>query len=309
MMSKNAMFLIPVIAVFLAACAVSEGSPGATPSTIAITNTASVTNTASITNTASVTVIPASTYTPTSEPTKIPEATWTPLPTLSEEEAFILVDDLLKNNAGCHLPCFWGITPGLTTWDEASHFLASFVSRIRVGGEGYRPSSNGVLYAVKGQSYESSINFVISNDIITVIRAGSLSPEFIAQLHLLLLEYGLPEQIFIRTFDNSPGSYIRFTLVFYYQELRILASYEYKAQRIGEIVQACPSLEEGAGIMLWAEDVEFTLDEMEVEVFGSDPATHFRNLEDVTDYSYESFYEAFTDSTYSNCIETLAEHW
>lgn len=56
--------------------------------------------------------------TATTEPiaTALPSPTVTP--TLSEEEALAYFQELFKDNGGCELPCWWGITPGVTTEEE-----------------------------------------------------------------------------------------------------------------------------------------------------------------------------------------------
>jgi hypothetical protein len=46
----------------------------------------------------------------------IPTPTWTPLPAVPPATADAIVEDLLKNNAGCRLPCWWGVVPGETQW-------------------------------------------------------------------------------------------------------------------------------------------------------------------------------------------------
>ncbi len=52
----------------------------------------------------------------------------TPVSTFSPTEASARLQDLLKTNAGCRLPCWWGITPGKTTWDEAEEYLKTFTT-------------------------------------------------------------------------------------------------------------------------------------------------------------------------------------
>jgi hypothetical protein len=61
---------------------------------------------------------PPPTATTTSTPTQ------TAIPTLSTESAYILLQDLLQNNNGCELPCFWGITPRVSTLQDAQKIIA-----------------------------------------------------------------------------------------------------------------------------------------------------------------------------------------
>jgi hypothetical protein len=58
------------------------------------------------------TLMPAPTPKPPT-PTVPPSPTLVPTLTADQEQALVL--DLLQNNAGCRLPCWWGFTPGKTT--------------------------------------------------------------------------------------------------------------------------------------------------------------------------------------------------
>jgi len=55
--------------------------------------------------------------------TRIPRPTmtkpWTPVPTLPAEQAAQALLELYEGEAGCALPCWWGIVPGQTTWADA----------------------------------------------------------------------------------------------------------------------------------------------------------------------------------------------
>src|SRR5262245_28586986 len=70
------------------------------------------------------------TFTSTPTPTQTPLPTWTPRPTLPPAQAEALALDLLTHNADCRLPCWWGFTPGQTSWQVARSFLATFASNI-----------------------------------------------------------------------------------------------------------------------------------------------------------------------------------
>lgn len=61
-----------------------------------------------------------STFTPA--PTLPPTPTLTPWPTYPPDEALAKVLELFETNAGCQLPCWWGIIPGETPWDVAQNF-------------------------------------------------------------------------------------------------------------------------------------------------------------------------------------------
>lgn len=71
-------------------------------------------------------VTPTSTITPTPTPpppTAIP--TVQPVPTLSVLEEGALLSELMADNGGCELPCWWGISPGQTAAQAAKSMFAS----------------------------------------------------------------------------------------------------------------------------------------------------------------------------------------
>jgi hypothetical protein len=53
---------------------------------------------------------------------EIVEKTMTPVNLLSREQQ---LTQTYETNGGCKLPCYWGITPGETSWDVASMFVSS----------------------------------------------------------------------------------------------------------------------------------------------------------------------------------------
>src|SRR5690242_550646 len=53
-----------------------------------------------------------------------------PIPTLDTASARQQVLKLFETNNGCHLPCWWGIIPGKTKWDDALNILAPISLKI-----------------------------------------------------------------------------------------------------------------------------------------------------------------------------------
>lgn len=113
----------------LAACS-APVQPTALPTTPITASSPTVTPTAFPTQTSTITTTPtakpSATTTPTPTQTRTPEIT--PLPT---EQVQAWIKEQMKTNPSCRLPCWWGITPGKTTWIEAQAFLAPYATRIR----------------------------------------------------------------------------------------------------------------------------------------------------------------------------------
>ena len=80
----------------------------ATPSPVDVTITQTATNT--------ITPVPSPSHTHTSSPNLIPSST--PSPTDIPERVTEFIREMLETNGDCDLPCWWGITPGETSWTE-----------------------------------------------------------------------------------------------------------------------------------------------------------------------------------------------
>lgn len=67
-----------------------------------------------------------STPRPTSTPQPTSTATLTPPVTLEPEQAKEIISRLLSEPVDCSSPCFWGVTPGETTFGEAKNIFTRF---------------------------------------------------------------------------------------------------------------------------------------------------------------------------------------
>ena len=261
--------------------------------------------------TSTYTLTPTITVTATS--TSAP--TWTPLPTLPAEDALAIVEELDATNAGCRLPCWWGITPGVTSWEEARQFFATFATEIiqsdsiQISEKGvtYIETRNIVRYPIGGDPFSLVVGLYVIEGLISEIQLGTL--QYPSQLHQILEEFGPPTQIFLWTLSNAPFRPLPFILLLFYEDQGILAMYPYNnAEDIGDNIRSCP-LSLGAYIWLWSKSIEMDDEDIEFRALGPDPTTPLRLLEDVTDYTIDSFHQTFKDASNQTCIITPVEHW
>ena len=70
-------------------------------------------------------MIPSIQVTTLPSPTKFPTPTKTQAPTstFSPEEIQAQIAELLETNGGCDFPCWWGLMPGKTRFDDAQRFI------------------------------------------------------------------------------------------------------------------------------------------------------------------------------------------
>ena len=183
----------------------------------------------------------------------------TPLVTLSGTEFNQLVSELLLNNAGCQYPCWWGITPGKTSWSEANHFLASFVEVTPFGstnGAGHVPFEITYLvkYPLQNERGRGGFNVNVFIDQIKTIFVGTDSTNKSSLLHQVLTNYGSPDQIYIQTHRNAPSNDIPLILVLFYPSKNFLVAYELNAYADNDELVSCAN-GESPGLWIWSDDV------------------------------------------------------
>jgi hypothetical protein len=270
-------------------------------------------------NTATLVSLPFITEDPTMEKTtsksmEISE-TWTPNPTLTNMEAQQFVQDLLLSNRGCRLPCWWGITPGKTSWVEASHFLSAFAKDIEQGEEGqvikdgitYEATNYAISYDIS-ETESSGVMIDLRDNIVSKIVVGSKSTSQKYKLHQILSEYGQPEEIYIVTHSNVPDGTPPFTVVLFYPEYQFMADFTTEAKKQDDYMIGCPQTV-SPRLILWGENRDISFNDLNKMALGTEPSNSLEKLEDVTTLNTESFYQVFRDSENTECISTLAEFW
>ncbi len=288
-----------------------------TPSVETPTPTASF---AHSTPTLMLTALPSFTPSPSLTSTLLPTSTpmpptWTPLPTLPPDEANAMVLKLLKDNGGCKLPCWWGITPGKTMWHEAQQFLDSFVEvtpdSSTYGDEGKPTKIFTYLigYPLKNQGGRGGFSVYVKNDQIVLIFVGKDSTIHNSLLDQILTNYGRPDNIYIRTFDAAPGDDFPLTLVLAYIEKKFLVAYFMSAYAKDDELISCPRNEKPV-LWVWAPEEVVTEQRIQDWTLGVVPIIPLKPIEEVTDLDAKSFTEIFsTTNDGSNCLRTNKSFW
>ena len=242
--------------------------------------------------------------------------TATPAPTLCPDEEQALVLDLLQDNAGCRLPCWWGFTPGETTWQTAQAFFASL---------GKSPAADHdprgtVNYTVSlrvpewiDQEGHIQQDYVVRDGIIEVIITDPGDSQSYT-LPQVLAAYGQPTAIWIRTFsavaDRDDGVVPFFVLLHYQQEGFLIRYVGFTHKEDGQI-PICPQ-QAGGVLWLWSPKREMTLTDIAnigVGGFPTDEVSDYRSLEEATGMSVEEFYQTFMQPDNQTCLETPVDMW
>lgn len=246
--------------------------------------------------------------------TTAPSPSSLPLQTLSPDDSITFISNLLQQNAGCRLPCWWGITPGETSWVNAREFLGRFVTNIGGGislyesrhGKSTLVSAYGVSYPVPNRTVEGSTNFFVDQNIVYRMVVSSEGTELLFQLNQLLREYGSPDEVWLQGWPYNDSREPAFALFIMYDEQGIAARYEGDATIISESqMQICPK-SRGPILLLWNPNDGIPLEAIE-EMEHRWDAPDYKLIEDSTEMANESFYQLMKDS--QACFNTLVDLW
>jgi len=235
----------------------------------------------------------------------------TSLPTLPPEESQEMILSLLSNNDGCELPCWWGILPGETSWDEAYQFLSTIATRIvdvgNIDSEG-KPDKNSNTYVVyikiPGKDLEVPSGYVITDGIVNTINVSPNGTEIGYQLHQILDRYGTPEEVLFWGLSETSEGFPWFFLILLYPDRGTLAIYEGKADITENQLRVCP---QGIGpkLSLWS-PTNITLSEMKQSFWDAKSRGQLKHLEEVTGMNLGSFHDLMKNpgSCFISSIET-----
>lgn len=227
-------------------------------------------------------------------PSRVP--TSTPPPTLPPEDKDAKITGLLETNGGCDLPCWWGITPGLTSWGEAKEILVPIADKV------------GYLTAVI--DYPEDLNEITALDkwigfsaeaergILSELRLG---PLYGFPLNQILSEYGAPSQIYLHAVRSPvPESNASFSIVLFYQDLGFWIEFGGKFEK-KYVLDICPYSHhpmEGGFMYTWSPDEPRTFEDFE----GKTSVGITYPIEDMSDIDVETFYKWYTDPSSSACF-------
>lgn len=251
----------------------------------------------------------------TIEPSMVPTSTWVPDSALTSEEAKSLVNELFQTNRDCLLPCWWGIVPGITTWQEANSFLAQFAHI--TGGVSHQDKTLQVQFVQIPRSEDGSTGvlthiYIVKNGVIESIEV-SLDDTSAFSLSNFLNTYGKPEEIWLNTYRTEyPVGVLPFLAALFYPQRGILATYSpLNAEFNGDIIRACQWDNQPSMLGLWSPTQKITFMETarRFRMNPDEPGFLLLPIEDATEISVQTFYEIFKTPGIKECLETPREKW
>jgi len=306
-MKSYAYLLITAIligAVYLAGCAARVPSPSPTP---IISETA----------TTEPSPTPSPTLTPTATRMARPTATAThePLPTLPPAEALEKVRELLETNGGCTFPCWWGITPGQTTWNEVLDTLqpiAWMVDKPRMREEYDDKLFVAVFFAIDDHPAlmnSMSVTFVFDHDSTRIDWLYTGQPYNIEEL---LLSYGVPEEIWV-TADGIPVTGpIVYSINLFYSHKGIMtgiSNYAAMVHKNGEdFAKVCNNafIDDAVGLLFFPPDTTMEYQDFFIE---DKRPNEFLPIQTATNMTPEDFYDFVLNGGPNDCFDIPMSNW
>lgn len=247
-----------------------------------------------------------------STPSDNSTATVVVTPTWSPQQIPERVRQLLTENAGCALPCWWGIEPEKTTWEEAKAILAPLALQIGAPQRLASQIAYDVLVPVPVDVFPTRLEqrYVVRDGVVQSMEVMPGEVE-VYQLSELLAELGQPQEVWVKTYAQEREGSLPFLIVLYYPNRGVLVSLGTEANVEGEYIVACPQADWASYLVLWSPENLLTLQEVVDSTLRLEPFERwqYQQLEATTNLDTASFFETFSSSNNAGCIKSKATHW
>jgi len=250
---------------------------------------------------------PTSTPSPTST-RQLPDVQVLPVP---RKEKVEIVRLYLEEDSDCQLPCWWGITPGVTTLNEAVEILSRPATLMEI----HRINSMDILFVqvpMPEKYYPQDIyhTYFFDNNLTHSIE---INPGYNSkyQISNILNLYGSPSEVWVTTFNQEKMGYTLFSVIIFYPELGILVDHEFKEAYIhGDTIFGCPGEDTSPDLFLFRpgyfNELEEVLSLISPEAYVWLP---FQRVDDVSDLTIDKFYSLFNEYGKEDCITTKTDLW
>lgn len=321
-MNKLLTYLIGLLIIMVGGCQVSFEPE--TLVTLTPSPSMTITSTRTWTPTGSQTPVPADTSTPTQPPTKTatnsPTPTWTPVPTLAPDASLARIRELYQGTGPCELPCWWGITPGTTTWAQARLLLSELSPE-------YGPYYRGALprydysFEVPANFEPLNLGFIevslyVQDEIIVAVgtSTGWIHQEFDYSLANLLAMFDQPDEIWIRHSPVEADFHIEYSINLFYKAQGVLLHISGEATLRDNTLVICPlNVNHGIfpmGIMLFTPNVTDSYEQLRELLYGRYDLAEDRYvpLSTITDgFGVSEFYNVYKNDNATECFGVNVE--
>lgn len=262
----------------------------------------------------------------------------TPWPTLPADEAKQMMLGLLEDNGGCRFPCWWGLTPGETSYLTIRSFLEKFetISIANIYSEysfyaSWFPLEDDLILDVRVSGFfkleppNNLDGLHVTMQVKRVIEGGfevvwenPLNEQYlqIYRLPQILTTYGPPNQALV--FGNEAfghANWSQFELVLDYADQGFVIWYTVLMEQVGNTYLGCMA-NAYTNLYLWDPELTYTWAEGITRASGGedreiidDLNESFLPLEEATSMTLDEFYQTFQNPGNTTCLETPVELW
>jgi hypothetical protein len=219
----------------------------------------------------------------------------------------LLLTELLQDNAGCQLPCWWGTVPGQTAWNIIQPFLATFATKITHTGF--------PTFAIYEADFELGENrfrvaYTVVNGTIETIKLITDKPVPGYSLAELLTNYGTPSEVWVTAASHTFSGLLHFRLLLIYPDEGFVAYYSIEnAEAINDNLVGCFQQADYSTFWLPSPEEEITFEFVREEFEGIGSDLPYLPLEEATGLDVNTFYQLFSNADTNNCLETSVEFW
>lgn len=287
------------------------------------------------------TITPSMEITPRDKPTLF--ASPDILPTYIPSDAKSIIQNLLRDNGGCRLPCVWGVVPSKTSVKETKDFLLRFGKveetnsfYVDINTYDYSGDMTTILWdenlrAFINFSYYQKDNLIDSSVLymeFTKDDQGSASVKpvygdayfseltYYYQLPQILGKYKNPSQILLLPFPDDPAGEENtplFSLVLIYEDTGFLVEYLFPRDTKGNDYLGCPSKTAYLSLVNWDPEANPSLENIVQHMSGLGinkyNFTQFKSFEDSTTMLESDFYKVFTSDFEHACLQSPINKW
>jgi hypothetical protein len=204
----------------------------------------------------------------------------------------------------CRLPCWWGITPGVTTWDNALKTLEQLKENFK------EINVSGVDNYIQIDLLEDGGYVWFRRNDTGVIDGIKLStsPSKSMEYYELMTEYGEPSDVYLFAYQHFQGDYPPASVILYYADKGILAKYEFAAKldETTNIITVCPK---PTSQELWfrPNGTKYSQSDISQNTLGDGPS--IIKIDETTSLSKQDFFTLYKDKNQTKCFETPASLW
>jgi hypothetical protein len=247
----------------------------------------------------------------------------TPVATYSPDGKGAYLIGLIESNGGCHSPCFLGIQPGVSNWEEIRKVEAPLYTRDR-----YIPDDQGTitLYTYIEKKVENlDVVFFGSQNIIEQITVDAriylpndpyeYFPAFADAMRRyslpnILSEFGSPSRVLLQVqgqIEQNAGTQAEILLL--YDSLGFIVHYLFKdivtQDQETFVLRACPDYEHTESIRLYlqASDNDAPLERMINNLGDYYLNTWLKPLQGITNLSVDDFHKMFVSPSKDTCFD------